>query len=76
MTVIFLNFRMVLTFVPIMLFIAYMLPYLNEGPFWNYFVGKEAEHCKITFWNNVFLISNVVNTDKMVSGGTNSNFLK
>ncbi len=66
---------MVPALIVLMLIIINVMPYLNEGPMWNYRVGMEVENCQYTFWENVFAVSNIVNTDRMVSSATFSHFV-
>lgn len=58
-----------------MLFVINVLPYLNNGPYWNYRIGNEVDNCIQTFWYNIFGVSNQFGTDKTVRAKNNRKFL-
>ncbi|XP_076352224.1 nose resistant to fluoxetine protein 6-like isoform X2 [Tachypleus tridentatus] len=47
---------------PMMLVISLMfiLPLLSSGPFWHRVVEREIEHCRTTWWANMFYFNNFI----------------
>lgn len=44
----------------------FILPYLNDGPYWRQIVYRESERCQTNWWTNVLFINNYVHTDELV----------
>lgn len=45
----------------------FILPYLNDGPYWRMMIYRETERCQKNWWTNVLFINNYVNTDELVN---------
>lgn len=43
----------------------FVLPYLNDGPYWRKLIYRESERCQTNWWTNVLFINNYVNTDEL-----------
>ncbi|XP_050519778.1 nose resistant to fluoxetine protein 6-like [Daktulosphaira vitifoliae] len=41
----------------------FLLPYSNNGPYWQNIVYKESDRCKNNWWTNLLFINNYVNTE-------------
>lgn len=44
----------------------FILPYLNDGPYWRMIIYRESERCVKNWWTNALFINNYVNTDELV----------
>ncbi|XP_065211069.1 O-acyltransferase like protein-like [Planococcus citri] len=56
--------RMIPTFALMALYAIYMIPYVGDGPLWNYRSMTEVNNCRESWWTTVFFISNFVKPDK------------
>lgn len=45
---------------------TFILPYLNNGPYWRSIIYRESERCHSNWWTNVLFINNYVHTDELV----------
>lgn len=54
------------SYAAMMLLTAYLIPYLNNGPFWAYRMWPEAEKCKNYWWTNVLGVSNLTDSGNQV----------
>lgn len=45
----------------------FILPYINDGPYWRKMIYRESERCQTNWWTNVLYINNYVHTDELVN---------
>uniref|UniRef100_A0A2S2R6Q5 Nose resistant to fluoxetine protein 6 n=1 Tax=Sipha flava TaxID=143950 RepID=A0A2S2R6Q5_9HEMI len=43
----------------------FILPYINDGPYWRKLIYRESERCQTNWWTNVLYINNYVHTDEL-----------
>lgn len=59
-------FRILPTYIAVILIFAFILPYMGDGPLWKMIVYPEAEFCRKNWWTNLLFINNYVNSNEMV----------
>lgn len=65
--ILILIFRILPTYIAIILIFAFILPYMGDGPLWKLIVYPEAEFCRKNWWTNLLFINNYVNSNEMVN---------
>lgn len=60
-------FRIFPVYCSLIVVYIFILPYLNDGPYWKIIVYKEVERCQKNWWTNVLFINNYINTDEQVN---------
>lgn len=59
-------FRILPTYITVIVIFALFLPYMGDGPLWKLIIYPEAEYCRKNWWTNLLFINNYVNSEEMV----------
>ncbi|XP_019887199.1 nose resistant to fluoxetine protein 6 [Ooceraea biroi] len=58
-------FRLTPSYMTVIFFHAWILPFLGSGPFWKHEIEKESIRCATNWWTNLLYINNYVKSTEM-----------
>lgn len=45
---------------------TFILPYMGDGPIWDYTMRDQVNYCKKNWWTNILAVNNFVNEEELV----------